>query len=167
VTTGFDRARSTEEIRRIILAYPELMDRGDVDGVVAFLTGVRLSHANGFLSSAVPDEDIPMLTADDVRTMYSRGLRDEDGLPRTKHVVTNIDIWFSDDGRGANSRAYCVVLRGAQEPSLQIVMAGRYEDSFEYDGDAWRLRVRRQYADIVGDLTHDHAPQPLTQTPAP
>ena len=102
---AFNRARSTEEIRRIILSYPDLVDRGDIAGVSRLLDGVKMCNTNGILAPEVPESEIPTLTADEVQKVLRR-LFYEDGLPHTKHVITNIDIWFSDDGRTAASRCF-------------------------------------------------------------
>jgi hypothetical protein len=160
----FDRAKATEEIRRILLTYPVCIDSGNIDGVVQLLTGVKMCNSNGILAPEVPEEDIPTLSADDVRTMYSSGvIFYEDGLPRTKHLITNIDIWFSEDGRRANTRSYYVVLQGMEDFPLQVIITGRYEDTYECDQGIWKLRIRREYADILGDLSRHVSPEMLAQ----
>jgi hypothetical protein len=158
VTDQFDRAKSTEEIRRIILTYPELIDHGDIEGVAKFLDGVKMCNASGIMASEVPEEEIPTLGHDDVRSMCAGVILYDDGLPHTRHIVTNIDVWFSDDGRRANSRSFYVVLQALPNFPLQIVITGRYEDTYEFDSQAWKLRVRREYADIVGDLSRHLKP---------
>ena len=77
----FNRAKSTEEIRRIVLAYPDLVDRGDIAGVARLLDGVKMCNSNGILAPEVPEDEIPALTADEVRNMYSGVIFYEDGLP--------------------------------------------------------------------------------------
>jgi hypothetical protein len=160
----FDRAKATEEIRRIILTYPECIDRGDIEGVVNLLTGVKMCNSNGILAPEVPEENIPTLSAEDVRSMYSSGvIFYDDGLPHTKHVIANIDVWFSEDSRKANSRSFYVVLQGLEDFPLQVIITGRYEDTYEYDGAHWRLRIRREYADILGDLSRHVRPEVLAR----
>jgi hypothetical protein len=161
VAGTFNRAQSTEEIRRIILSYPDLVDRGDIAGVSRLLDGVRMCNANGILAPEVPESEIPTFTADEVRNMYSGVIFYEDGLPHTKHVITNIDIWFTDDGQKAASRCFYTVLQGFDDFPLQVIIAGRYEDAFTHDGTAWRLRIRREYADLVGDLSRHVKPEVL------
>jgi SnoaL-like domain len=156
VDTKFDRAQATQEVRRLILAYPWLIDRGDIEGVVSLLEGVKLCTTED------AEEDVVALSADDVRRLYS-GVILYDGLPHTKHVITNIDIWFSDDRSTADSRSHYVVLQGLADFPLQIVITGRYEDTFEFDGQAWRLRIRREAADIIGDLSRHVRPELLPQ----
>jgi hypothetical protein len=160
----FDRALAREEIERIIVRYPECIDRGNIEGVVALLTGVKMGNSHGILAAEVPEDQMPTLSADDVRAMYSSGvIFYEDGLPYTKHVISNIDVWFSDDRRAANSRATYMVLQGMADFPLQVIITGRYEDTFEFDGETWRLRVRREYADIVGDLSRHVRPEVIAR----
>jgi len=160
-TEPFDRSRSSEEIRRIILSYPDLIDRGDIAGVAQLLDGVKMCNSNGILAPEVAEDEMPTLRADEVRGMYSGVIFYEDGLPHTKHAISNIDIWFTDNGRKARSRCFYTVLQGFDDFPLQVVIAGRYEDAFEFDGAAWRLRIRREYADLVGDLSRHVKPEVL------
>jgi hypothetical protein len=160
----FDRAKATEDIRRIILSYPERIDRGNIEGVVELLTGVKMCNSNGILAPEVPEEEIPTLSAEDVRRNYSSGvIFYDDGLPHTKHIITNIDIWFSDDSRKANSRAFYQVLQGMDNFPLQVIITGRYEDTYELEDNNWKLRIRREYADIVGDLSRHVRPEVLAR----
>jgi hypothetical protein len=158
----FDRAKATEDIRRVILTYPECIDRGNLKGVADLLTGVKMCNSNGILAPEVPEEEIPTLSAEDVLRNYSSGvIFYDDGLPHTKHVITNIDIWFSDDGRKANSRSFYQVLQGMDDFPLQVIITGRYEDTYELEGSQWKLRIRREYADMVGDLSRHVRPEVL------
>ena len=160
----FDRARATEDIRRIILTYPECVDRGNLDGVVELLTGVKMCNSNGIMAPEVPEEEIPTLTAEDVRRMYSSGvIFYDDGLPHTKHVISNIDIWFSEDCEKANSRSFYQVLQGMDDFPLQVIITGRYEDTYELEDNRWKLRIRREYADMVGDLSRHVRPEVLAR----
>lgn len=159
----FDRALATEEIRRIILSYPEMIDRGDLDGVAELLDGVRMMNSNGILAAEPEEESMPLLTADDVREMYSGVIFYEDGRPHTKHVITNVDVWFSEDLRTANSRSFYVVLQGTDDFPLQVIIAGRYEDTYSLKDGHPTLTVRREYADLVGDLSHHVKPDLLAQ----
>jgi hypothetical protein len=153
----WDRAKDLEEIRRVVLAYPAMIDRGDIEGVANLFEGIKMC------SMDASEEDVPTLSADDVRGMYAGVILYEDGLPHTKHVITNIDIRFSEDGRTAISRSHYSVLQGLPDFPLQMIITGRYEDTFVFNGEAWKLRVRREAADIVGDLSRHVKPELLAQ----
>jgi hypothetical protein len=151
----FDRALATEQIRRIILAYPELIDRGDVAGVARLLDGVRFGSASGRNAPLIPADQLTTRTADEVREMYqSTVIFYDGGLPHTKHLVSNIDIAFSDDRQTASSRSYYAVLQALDDFPLQLIIAGRYEDVFDATPEGWSLAIRREYADLIGDLSH-------------
>jgi SnoaL-like domain len=153
----WDRAKGLEDVRRIVLAYPVMIDRGDIEGVAQLFEGIKMCTMDA------PDEDAPRLSADDIRSMYAGVILYDDGLPHTKHVITNIDILFSEDGQTATSRSHYSVLQGLPDFPLQVIITGRYEDTFRFDGEAWKLSVRREAADIVGDLSRHVKPELLAQ----
>jgi hypothetical protein len=51
------------------------------------------------------------------------------------------------------------VLQTTPRLPLQPIFAGRYYDTFERIERAWRIRTRRSYGDLLGDLT-DHLKHP-------
>jgi hypothetical protein len=160
----FDRAASTEEITRNILAYSTRIDRGDIEGAAKVITGVKMSISRGQSAPEVPEEEIPVLSAEDAVGMHtSTMILYEDGLPRTKHIISNIDISFSDDRTSATSRSSYTVLQGMDDFPLQVIVAGRCDDVYERDGEKWTLRVRREYADMTGDLSHHVKPEVLAR----
>jgi 3-phenylpropionate/cinnamic acid dioxygenase small subunit len=151
---SFDRALATEQIRRIVLTYPERVDRGDFAAVGAFLDGVAFGGAVGRNAERVPDHQMRSMTAAEIESLYRAAvLTHDDGLPHTKHLITNIDVRFSDDGRSATTRSYYTVLQGWSDFPLQIIISGRYDDEFEAADGGWRLVSRREYTDLVGDLS--------------
>ncbi len=156
---GFDRSKATEDIRRIIMTYPEAVDRGNIEGIVDLLAGVRMCNSLGINAPEVPEADIPLLSAEDVRRIYTGVIIYEDGLPHTKHLITNIDVWFSDDRQTAFSQCCYTVIQGMHDFPLQVIIAGRYEDTFTRATGQWRLAIRREYADLVGDLARHVKPQ--------
>jgi hypothetical protein len=149
----FDRALATEQVRRIILSYPDLIDRGDVAGVGRLLAGVRFGNAVGRGAPVIPLDDLVVRRASEVEDLYRNAVIFYDGLPHTKHLVSNIDISFSEDRQHATTRSYYTVLQALPDFPLQPIIAGRYEDVFEATHDGWKLTIRREYADLIGDLT--------------
>jgi hypothetical protein len=139
-----DRALAVEEITRLLLSYPEAVDRGDFAGVGRLFDGVRLGDAEPM--SAEQFEELWRKTV----------LTYEGGLPFTKHVVTNIDIVFDGGLSTARSRSYYTVLQARPEfePPIQVIIAGTYNDTFRRDGQQWRWAERREHADLLGDLRY-------------
>ena len=76
-----------------------------------------------------------------------------DGIPRTKHVITNVVIDV-DEGQGtAGARSYYTVFQARAELPLQAVIAGRYRDQFARHGGVWHFAERFIHVDLVGDLS--------------
>lgn len=164
MSATFDRAKATEEIRHILFSYPEFIDRGNIEGVVSLLTGVKMGNSNGVRAERTPESELPTLTAEQVREMYTTAvIFYEDGLPHTKHLITNFDVKFSEDGQHAETRSYYVVLQALEDFPLQIVITGRYEDEYRVEDGKWKLKIRREYADLVGDLSRHVSPEVLKQ----
>jgi hypothetical protein len=156
----FDRALATEQVRRIILSYPDLIDRGDVAGVGRLLSGVRFGNAVGRNAPVIPANDLVVRRESEVEDLYRNAvIFYDDGLPHTKHLVSNIDISFSEDRQHATTRSYYTVLQALPDFPLQAIISGRYEDVFEATPDGWKLTIRREYADLIGDLTHHVRPE--------
>jgi len=89
----FDRALATEQIRRIILSYPELVDRGDLAGVGRLLAGVRFGAASGRNAPVIPREQLTTRTAEEVRQTYeSAVIFYDDGLltPSTSSATSTL-----------------------------------------------------------------------------
>jgi SnoaL-like domain len=151
----FDRAKAREDIARIHLAYPEYVDRGDIDGVVGLFAGIKMGD------DATPDDELPTLTADDVRKMYSESVIMYDGRPRTQHVITNMDIQFNDEGTKADLRSYFLVYQATDGFPLQLTCSGKYLEKYEDNGEGWKLKVRRDVSSLLGDLSHHCTPQTI------
>jgi uncharacterized protein (TIGR02246 family) len=133
-----------EAIRALIHRYAELIDLGDLDAVAALFT-------HGTWNS--PGRGTPLRGAEQVRHAYD-GVILYDGIPSTKHVISNVTIEITDDGTTATARSYFTVLQGRPDFPLQPVIAGRYYDQFERADDAWRFADRQIIPDLIGDLSH-------------
>ena len=130
-------------IHRLILTYPYRMDEGDFAGAAAPFDRCHThSPAGSYRSSA----ELEQAFHDWVR-LY------EDGTPRTKHVMTNIDIFVAPDGKAAESWTYFTVLQASDDFPLQIIIAGRYHDRFERVDTVWRFADRLIFMDLIGDLS--------------
>ncbi len=75
-----------------------------------------------------------------------------DGIPSTKHLITHVTVEVDDDRRSASARSYYTALQARPGLPLQPILAGRWHDRFERDGDPWRFAERLIYTDLVGDL---------------
>jgi len=145
---SFDRALAIEEIRHVVLAYPEASDTGDLPGVGNFMEGVRFGPLD------VPESDLPVRTAEEAAASYKRAvIYYDDGLSHAKHLITNIDVVFAPDGNSAQATSAYVVLQARPELPLQCICTGGYKDMLERTADGWTLRERREWMDLTGDMS--------------
>jgi len=76
-----------------------------------------------------------------------------DGTPRTKHVISNIQIDIDDRGTAANARSYVTVYQATDDLPLQVIFAGEYFDQFVKENDQWRFAVRDVRHALIGDMS--------------
>jgi hypothetical protein len=129
----------------LIARYAELIDEGDFDGVADLLG-----------EAAVGQGDSPSLLTgrDALAALFtSTTRRYPDGTPRTKHVTTNLILEIDEEAGTAAARSYWTVFQAVDGLPLQPILAGRYHDRFERDGQAWHFSERRYLIDLVGDVS--------------
>ncbi len=132
-----------EAIVALVVAYAERLDAGDLDGVAELF-------AEGAFRSG--DDGQRRAGRDEVRTIYDPVLLYEDGTPRTKHVLGNIEVEV--DAGGAAARCVFTVFQAAPDGPLHPVLAGRYHDRFARGADGWSFVERVVRPDLRGDLSH-------------
>lgn len=128
-------------ITALVFAYAERLDLGDLAGVAALFgpdatyRSDRGTHRGG----------------EAVLAVLRKRVRLHDGVPRTKHVTTNLVVEV--DGAAAAARSYFTVFQATPALPLQPIVAGRYHDRFVRDAaGVWRFADRRILVDLVGDL---------------
>jgi hypothetical protein len=136
--------RPSEEIIALVVAYAERLDAGDLDGVAALFE-------HGTFRSALGGE--PLVGSRAVRRQYDPVLRYDDGTPRTKHVLGNIEVSVDHAAGVASSRCAFTVLQQVPGGGLHAVLAGRYHDRFGCDDDGWHFVERLVHPDLIGDLS--------------
>lgn len=127
-------------ITALVMGYAERLDAGDLAGVGALFADATYGGAEGggYRGAAAVQEVLEQRVI-----LY-------DGVPRTKHVTTNLVIELAGDT--ATARSYFTVLQAAAGLPLQPIIAGRYHDRFARVGGAWRFAARLIHVDLVGDL---------------
>ena len=138
---------SEREIEHLIHTYAERIDRGD-------LAGVAELFAHGRISGAADGSPV-FEGRDGVRRMYERTVRIyEDGTPRTKHLTTNVRVEVDEQAGTARSSAYYAVTQATPDLPLQLIITGRYDDTFHRVDGKWEFDTRTMHVDQVGDLSH-------------
>jgi 3-phenylpropionate/cinnamic acid dioxygenase small subunit len=142
-----------EEIATLLFTYAALVDAGDFTGV-----GTLFEHAT--FRAATPSGDVALAQGSEgARRNFAVVQLYEDGTPRTKHVTTNVIVEVDDDAGTARSRSYFSVLQAVPgKLPLQVVVAGRYHDTFERVDGRWRFTDRLILTDLVGDVSAHLAP---------
>jgi 3-phenylpropionate/cinnamic acid dioxygenase small subunit len=132
------------EINRLLMTYAEYVDAARFADVAALFehSTYRVEHAGtGHVSE--------YRGSDDVLGFCQQTRVYEDGTPRTKHVVTNVDIRV--DGEAATSSCYATVFQQTEVLPLQPIASGRYIDRFEKVGGRWRFADRLLTGFLLGD----------------
>jgi 3-phenylpropionate/cinnamic acid dioxygenase small subunit len=130
-------------IERLIFTYAERMDAGDFAGVAALFENASYGAAG---QPGLSGSEQIRRVLDGMVILY-------DGIPRTKHVSTNVQIEIDERNATATSRSYFSVLQSVRSGSIQVVAAGRYHDRFERVEGAWRFVERQILMDLLGDLS--------------
>jgi ketosteroid isomerase-like protein len=140
---------SAREIENLIYTYAERIDAGDLDGVADLFTHGRICGV----------EDGPPETVfagrDRVRSMYQMATRlYPDGTPKTKHHTTTVIVRVADSGDRAQSSSYYAVTQATDDLPLQLIITGRYRDTFHRLDGRWWFDTRIMFVDQTGDLSH-------------
>ncbi len=138
-----------QAIKNIIYSYAELLDLGDIEG---------LRRLFGKITVRIHGRSDEMKGTEAIRGLVERPVHLYDGIPSTKHVVTNVIVELDDNRHWAVARSYFTAFQARPELPLQPIIAGRWHDRFERDGDRWQIVERIIYSDLQGNLTFHIAP---------
>ena len=91
--------------------------------------------------------------------MLQASVRRYDGVPRTRHIVTNVCIDMEDkpdtDDGLATVRSYIQVVHQPPDGAVRSIVVGTYFDRVHRVDDRWLFAERRMQLELVGDLrTH-------------
>lgn len=131
-----DAAREVEDL---LYRYAELIDAGDFAGVGALFAHGTLAGQRGAAA---------------VQALYEATTRRyDDGTPLTHHAVTNVRIEVDEGAGTARAASYFTVTQATPSLPLQIVVTGRYDDTFQRLDDTWWFAERGMQVDQVGDVS--------------
>jgi 3-phenylpropionate/cinnamic acid dioxygenase small subunit len=136
-------ASDHDAIGALVYAYAELLDSGDFERLADLFAAATLRSNRNAAVRRGRDEALALYR--DTVLLY-------DGIPATKHVITNVVVEVEPGGSHAAARSYFTVLQSRPELPLQPIIAGRYHDRFARDGTAWRFADRVILVDLVGEL---------------
>jgi hypothetical protein len=133
-----------QAINNLVFSYAELLDGGDFDSAVGLFAHATVSVAGSDFQVRGPA----------VRSLLTDLVQLHDGIPSTKHIVTNVIVEIAPDGFSASARSYYVALQARPDLPLQPILAGRWHDKLEKLDGRWRFVDRVIYSDLVGDISH-------------
>ena len=136
-------ATPRDAIVALVHVYAERIDAGDLDGVARLFADATYGAEGG----PVRDGSEAVLAALRAAVVL------HDGLPRTKHVITNLTVDVDEAAGTATARSYFAVLQATSTLPLQPILVGRYHDRFRRLGNEWRFADRRILIDLVGDVS--------------
>jgi hypothetical protein len=151
------------QIERLICAYAEALDAGDVVRVANLFSRGQI-RINGM--------DVVHKGSDAVRDMfvrftlfYDKKMQSVDptvalSKPWTKHLSSNLRF-ESLSAASAVLWSDFTVLQGLPGKELKPIVAGRYCDSFCCEAGEWFFTDRLEYIDLVGDISNHLKGNPL------
>jgi 3-phenylpropionate/cinnamic acid dioxygenase small subunit len=133
-----------QAISRLLTRYAELIDAGRFSEAAAMFehSTYAVRRDQGGISASYHG-------ATEVMAFFSGTIIHEDGTPRTRHLVTNVEIEL--DGDSASARSYVTVLQQTELLPLQPIASGRYLDRFERVDGEWRFAERIVTGFLLGD----------------
>lgn len=138
-----------EQILHLMNEYCFRIDAGNLRGM-ADLFEHGIWHVMGDPTGGVKGAQALAKVLENV-TLY-------DGLPQTKHVMTNVDIKISETEDKAEAQSYITLYQAvAPDFPLQAIFIGKYDDKFEKVDGAWRFSLREISPDLIGDLRFHRA----------
>jgi len=141
---------SAREIENLLYTYADRIDRGDFDGVADLFTHGRILGMEGG-----PPESV-FAGREAVRRLYGGTTRiyEDTGTPKTHHVTTNARIEVDEDAGTASCSSYYAVTQATDALPLQLIITGRYRDTFQRIDGVWWFDSRTMFVDQTGDLSH-------------
>ncbi len=136
-----DGDRDRAAVAALVHAYAERLDGGDLDGVADLFAAATWRSGAGTVRRG----------RDEVRAVYD-GVQLYDGVPRTKHLITNLVVELGPGPNEAGARCTFTVLQGVTPGApLCLVLAGRYQDRFTRGPGGWAFNDRLILPDLLGD----------------
>jgi hypothetical protein len=133
-----------QAVKNIVLSYVELLDLGDLDGLSNLFSQATVHTQGG----------APLRGAEAFKEFIKSAVHFYDGVPSTKHVVSNLMVEIDSERHSAIARSYFTAFQARPELPLQPILAGRFHDRLERDHDRWYIVERVIYADLIGDVRY-------------
>ena len=130
-------------IMSLLVAYATALDEGRIEDCAALFEVAEFTIENVATVQG----------SQGVSELFSGIILYEDGTPRTKHVITIVDIKVLENGRSALASSYLTVFQQVDEAPLQPVFSGAYSDTFDKSDGTWRFTTREVSGALFGDMS--------------
>ena len=130
---------AARQISDLMFRYAELFDTGQFDEFAALFEHGQWHRAGPGAAAA--------------RRWIEDNVRLYDGLPRTKHVTTNVIVEADEHAGTATASAYVTIFQALPDFPLQPIFSGRYQDRLARVDGEWRWIERRVVNDLYGDTS--------------
>jgi hypothetical protein len=130
------------QIENLMAAYCRAYDEGDLGAYAALFAHGRITN---------PFDGTPMTTAEQIEDFHRMHVYFYDGLPQTRHVVTNIEIEVDEDAGSASGRCYLTVYQALPDFPLQAIIIGSFFDKFHRVEGTWYFLERQWVTHLMGD----------------
>lgn len=133
-----------DAISDLLHRYTYAVDAGDFDEVG------RLFEHGTFYGMG---DDRPQTGAEKAALFKKNLILYDDGTPLTQHRISNIIITFDPETGRASSSCYVSVLQKVADHPLEVIVAARYDDTFERVDGVWHFHERRATRHFIGDIS--------------
>ena len=130
-------------IDNLLVDYCLTLDTGRIDDCAALFENAEFTF-EGFST---------VHGSEGVKGVFGNIIVYQDGTPRTRHLLTNVQIDVAEDGKSASSQSYLSVLQRADGTPLQPIFAGHYVDDFINVKGRWQFSRRYVQAPLFGDMS--------------
>ncbi|MEM9377938.1 MAG: nuclear transport factor 2 family protein [Pseudomonadota bacterium] len=134
------------EIMRLLNRYCYAIDTGDFDDFVEL-----------FAKASWTTTDAPAVFTgreEIAKEVVGRIKRYEDGTPKTKHIMSNIQLDIDEAAGTAKGQRYVTVIQATDALPLQPIFAAHYYDEFVREDGKWRFASTNMDHALAGDLSH-------------
>lgn len=88
-----------------------------------------------------------------VADLFSVIILYQDGTPRTKHLISNVEIAIGYNGKTARAVSYLTVMQQVDAHPLQPIFSGLYADEFVLRAGLWAFTSRKVSNALFGDMS--------------
>ena len=131
-----------QEILALLCEYCDSVDRGDIDGFAELFAEGAWGIAGDLAEGAAA-----------VRAVLDNVII-YDGVPNTRHLMSNVRIDVGEGGESATARCGITVMQCVPgDFPLQAIFIGTYHDTLRKHGGRWQFKERVIVPDLVGDMS--------------